>query len=510
MATRRVARRVSRPVGSALRRDEWFGWGRLLWRLGRRPPRALTEAPERPIGAKLELTYACNLRCGFCYTDSPRHTLQRTPELSDEEWREVVRQSLELGIVEAVVTGGEPFLRKELTLGLIETLAEAGVGVTLNTNGWFVDEEVASRLGALRGVTAHVSLDGARAGLHDGSRGVPGSWRRAVEGIDRLLGAGVGVCVVHVVTPGNADAVPEFLEQMWALGVPWARVTPVVVTGAAARGGNWEISRGALEDAVEEFRRRHGSAMRIVLQPGTGGSITLQGREAPGSYLVRPNGDVRPDSMRPFSFGNAARDGVAACWAAIREGWDDERINRWADSLKRPGDLAKSELVAYLDEEVDVVGGPPSGGTGNSQPRGGRDAPVPEPTSPKPVKPAEEMREAREKVHALAAARRYRHAPLRWSGGERQRFVRLAGDGSYLRLNESGGVVMDALDGGTLADAESALRARYGIDQDRARQDAIAATRDLVDRRVVMAADASGSFPAEPGTTDLPGSEPNG
>lgn len=498
---------MSRSVASTLRRDERFGWSRLLWRLGRRPPRALTEAPDRPIGAKLELTYACNLRCGFCYTDSPRHTLQRTPELSDEQWREVVRQSLELGIVEAVVTGGEPFLRKELTLGVIEALAEAGVGVTLNTNGWFVDDEVAERLGALRGVTAHVSLDGARAGLHDGSRGVPGSWRRAIEGIDRLLGAGVGVCVVHVVTPGNAEAVPEFLEQMWELGVPWVRVTPVVVTGAAARGGDWQVSRRALEDAVDEFRRRRGAAMRIVLQPGTGGTISLQGRAAPGSYLVRPNGDVRPDSMRPFSFGNALSDGVAACWKSIQSDWDDERINRWADSMKRPEDLPKSDLVAYLDDEVPVVGAPPAGGAVGP---GGRGAPVPEPTPPKPVDPAEELRSAREKVHALAEARRYRHAPLRWSGSERQRFVRLAGDGSYLRLNESGGVVMDALDGGTLADAESALRARYGIDRERARQDAIAATRDLINRRVVMAADASGSFPAEPGTTDLPGSEPNG
>jgi MoaA/NifB/PqqE/SkfB family radical SAM enzyme len=515
------------------RGEHSFGWGRLLWRLGRRPPRSLTEVPDRPIGAKFELTYACNLRCGFCYTDSPRHTLQRTPELSDDEWREVVRQSLELGIVEAVVTGGEPFLRKELTLGVVESLAEAGVGVTLNTNGWFVDEEVAGRLGALRGVTAHVSLDGARAGLHDSSRGVPGSWRRAVEGIDRLLGAGVGVCVVHVVTPGNADAVPEFLEQMWVLGVPWVRVTPVVMTGAAARGGDWQISRRALQDAVDEFRRRRGGAMKIVIQPGTGGAISLQGREAPGSYLVRPNGDVRPDSMRPFSFGNALSDGVVACWKSIQGDWDDERINRWAGSLKRPEDLPKSDLVAYLDDEVEV-GGPPTGGavgpasseqkrggsaetgptalsgTDNRRPSGGRDAPVPEPTPLKPVDPAEEMRGAREKVHALAAARRYRHAPLRWSGSERQRFVRLAVDGSYLRLNESGGVVMDALDDGTLGDAESALRARFGIDAERARQDAIAATRDLINRRVVMAAEASGSFPAEPGTTDLPGSEPNG
>jgi hypothetical protein len=120
------------------------------------------------------------------------------------------------------------------------------------------------------------------------------------------------------------------------------------------------------------------------------------------------------------------------------------------------------------------------------------------------------LREAREKVRELAEARRYRLAPLRWSGGERRRFVRLAGDGSYLRLNESGGVVMDALDGGTLADAESALRARYGIDAGQAHQDALAATRNLLQRRVVMTAGAATHFPAEPGTTDLPGSEPGG
>lgn len=488
-----------------LRREESFSWSRLLWRLGRRPPRALEVPPERPIGAKLEITYACNLRCGFCYTDSPRRTLERTPELSDEQWREVVRQSLELGIVEAVVTGGEPFLRKELTLETIETLASAGVGITLNTNGWFVDDEIAARLGALRGVTAHVSVDGARAGLHDSSRGVPGSWRRAIEGIDRLLAAGVGVCVVHVVTPHNEAAVPELLDQMWTLGVPWIRMTPVVVTGAAARGGEWRVSRDGLRKVVEEFERRRGTAMRIVVQPGTGGGLSLQGRAAPGSFLVRPNGDVRPDSLRPFSFGNAVRDGVGPCWEAIREGWNDERINRWAETMKRPGDLPKSDLVAYLDDEISVVDEPRPGGAA-----GGREAPVPEPTTPKPVDPDQELQEAREKVRGLAAARRYRHAPLRWSGSSRHRFVRLVGDGSYLRLNESGGVVMDALDGGTLADAASALRARFEIDEERAREDAVTATRELIRRGVVMTADASGAYPAEPGTTDLPGLEPNG
>jgi hypothetical protein len=280
-------------------------------------------------------------------------------------------------------------------------------------------------------------------------------------------------------------------------------VTPVVPTGAAARGGEWSVSFQALRDAVEAFRQRRGEAMRIVLQSGTGGSVSLQGRQAPGSFLVRPNGDVRPDSMRPFSFGNAIDDGVEACWEAIRAGWDDERINRWANSLKRPEDLPKSDLVAYLDDEVAVAGG--SGTQGS-----GREAAVPAPTPPAAVDAGRELAEAQEKVRELAGRRRYRHAPLRWSGSERQRYVRLAGDGTYLRLNESGGVVMDALDGGTLADAAGALRARYEIDEARARDDAVATTRELLWRGVVMAADASGSFPAEPGTTDLPGSEPDG
>jgi pyrroloquinoline quinone biosynthesis protein E len=89
-----------------------------LQRLARRagwhrkgPPR---EVPARPVGAKLELTHACNLRCGFCYTDSPRHTLQRTRDLSDAAWLAIADQAAGLGVIEVVLTGGEPLMRAEL------------------------------------------------------------------------------------------------------------------------------------------------------------------------------------------------------------------------------------------------------------------------------------------------------------------------------------------------------------------------------------------------------------
>ena len=103
--------------------------------------------PERPYRAKLELTYRCNLRCGFCYTDSPRRTLERTPELDDTSWHRIVEQSIELGIGEAGIIGGEPLLRQDLALEALERLDQAGLDRTsLTTNGWFIDEALADRL----------------------------------------------------------------------------------------------------------------------------------------------------------------------------------------------------------------------------------------------------------------------------------------------------------------------------------------------------------------------------
>src|SRR5207302_8824616 len=113
----------------------------------------------------------------------------------------------------AVVTGGEPLLRRELALDVVDRLRAGGVGVILNTNGWFVDGEVATRLAAAAPVQVYVSVDGATPQLHDAGRGVPGSWRRAVGAVQTLLEHDVGVGVVHVLTPRNQHMLGDFLEQ---------------------------------------------------------------------------------------------------------------------------------------------------------------------------------------------------------------------------------------------------------------------------------------------------------
>ena len=467
--------------------EESFRLRRLARRAGWRPRTLRAHAPERPVGAKLELTHACNLRCGFCYTDSPRHTLARTPDLSDEAWLGIADEVASLGVIEVVLTGGEPLLRRELVLELVDRLGRPGIGLTLNTNGWFLDDATADRLARVGGLEAHISIDGAMPALHDAQRGVPGSWRRAVRAASRLLDRGVRVRIVHVVTPANEAAFPAFLELMWTLGVDSVQVTPVVEIGAAARGGRWRVSRARLRRTITRFQAAHGDDMRVVLQPGNAGVLAVNDEAAPAALLVRPSGVVLTDSLHPFAFGHALEDGLEECWRRIAADWRHPRISRWAGSLRSHRDLPSAEVVPYLDDEMPVQGSVEELGS-----RRHADEPVPAPAPPRDGTGdrADNIDRAHAEVRELAMARRYRLGAVRLGGGGDSHYVRTATGGKVVRLNGTAALLVHALDGCTLGDAVNELASRFtATDRARLEQDVLAVGRSLTRRKILLAAD---------------------
>ena len=72
-------------------------------------------ASERfPIAAGFELTHRCNLACVHCYVNldaNDRAAQQR--ELSTDEWKRVVDQTADAGVLYLTLTGGEPLLRPD-------------------------------------------------------------------------------------------------------------------------------------------------------------------------------------------------------------------------------------------------------------------------------------------------------------------------------------------------------------------------------------------------------------
>jgi MoaA/NifB/PqqE/SkfB family radical SAM enzyme len=471
-------------------RTESFTARRLAQRVrrGAVPPRP--EPPACPLEVKLEVTWRCNLRCGFCYTDSPRHTLARTSDLPDEAWLEIADQAMELGVMEAVVTGGEPLLRRQLVLDLVDRLRAGGVGVILNTNGWFVDGEVAARLAAAGTLQVYVSVDGATPELHDAGRGVPGSWRRAVGAVHTLLEHDVGVGVVHVLTPRNQHMLGDFLEQMWLLGVPTVRITPVVPIGAAARGERWAIDRRRLRRTVERFHARRGGSMRVIRQPGNAVALAVHDELAPATMVVRPGGAVLADSLHPFSYGHALDDGLAECWRRVRAGWRGPEVSGWAHALRRSSDLPDADVVPYLDSEVPAAGAKPSV-------PGGRGAPVPAPARVDGAERREALAAARDELVALTLRRRFRQGPIRCGHDGRNRIVRRTDTGARASLNPTAACALDALADGTLADAVDALAQRHPeVSRERVVGDVVGVARSLSAQGLIVPTGAPARAPA--------------
>ncbi|MBN2880588.1 radical SAM protein [Candidatus Woesearchaeota archaeon] len=92
--------------------------------------------PLKPIEAKLEITYDCNLNCEFCMNKNSKQTQN---ELTTDEIKTNIKILKNNDIQTIRFTGGEPTIRKDIW-DLIEYAKELQLKVLLNTNGLKLEE----------------------------------------------------------------------------------------------------------------------------------------------------------------------------------------------------------------------------------------------------------------------------------------------------------------------------------------------------------------------------------
>ena len=168
---------------------------------------------NRPVGSRLWLytNFDCNLRCDYCCVRSSPTAPRR--ELGLVRVQRIAREAAELGVKEIFVTGGEPFLLKDI--GAILMSCAAAAPTTVLTNGMLFTEP---RLESLRElprdrIVLQISLDSPTPELHDLHRG-HGTWSRAREGIQRAREQGFRVRLAATVSTGvEEEQFRQFLDE---------------------------------------------------------------------------------------------------------------------------------------------------------------------------------------------------------------------------------------------------------------------------------------------------------
>jgi len=85
---------------------------------------------------RLAVTDKCNLRCFYCMPEEGIKFVKKAELLSYEELLRIIRMLAQNGVRKVRITGGEPFLRKDLMYFLRELVAIQGIDkVAVTTNG---------------------------------------------------------------------------------------------------------------------------------------------------------------------------------------------------------------------------------------------------------------------------------------------------------------------------------------------------------------------------------------
>ncbi len=184
----------------------------------------------RPATHTMQITSACQCDCLHC--SAARHRRPGEPELTTQELKGLIRQTLALGVVNISFTGGEPLLRKDLC-ELIAAVDPNEAIASMFTNGLLLSEEMIARLQEAGLFSVMVSLDSPDAEEHDQLRRCPGAWKRATEGIARCVKAGLLCGLSTYATPKrlHGGQVMEMIELARRLGAPEITIFDVVPTG---------------------------------------------------------------------------------------------------------------------------------------------------------------------------------------------------------------------------------------------------------------------------------------
>ena len=272
--------------------------------------RALERA--QPLSAYLELTYACNWRCVFCY--NPRHHDLR--RLSVEEWTRVLDDLRSLGTLNVTLTGGEPLSHPRF-LEIARAVRERAFTLRLLTNGTLVTERLADDVASLHLLGVEMSLHGARAETHERTTGAPGSFDALLAAVGRLKRRGVPLVLKTVLTRLNETELDEMIALVAGLGVPYRVDSTLTPRDDGDRGPH---AFRASEEAIERLYRRLAAIGQLPeAERWTGGTNCGLGRV---TVAVDPEGNVYPCMQwRHSALGNVRSTPLAELWrgSPVRE-----------------------------------------------------------------------------------------------------------------------------------------------------------------------------------------------
>jgi len=275
-----------------------------------------------PMSVMFELTYNCNENCIHCYNQGAARgngekPNRNTDELTIDEYKRLIDELYELGVVKLTLTGGDPFVSDEFW-NILEYAYNKKFAIDIFTNGLslFNKNEV-ERLLLFYPRSIGLSIYSAIPEIHDSITRIKGSFKKTIAVADEISQAGVALyfkCPVLTINAQSYHTVAELASRYNAIPQFDVNITA---------GNDGDIS-------VPNHLRLDAKAMNLILRDPkqplyVGAETPNKGRKyldmnmplcGAGSDIanITPFGEVFPCNAFPMPCGNIKTNSFIYIW----------------------------------------------------------------------------------------------------------------------------------------------------------------------------------------------------
>jgi PqqA peptide cyclase len=334
---------------------------------------------DKPFGLLAELTYGCPLHCPYC--SNPLELAAYRDELTTSEWRRVLTEARDLGVLQLHLSGGEPLLRRDLA-EIVRCAAELGLYTNLITSALGLTRRRAEQLRDAGLDHVQISVQADESATSDRIAGTP-SFERKLVAARMVKELGWPLTLNVVLHRHNIDRIAGILALAEELGADRIELANTQYYGWALRNRDALLpSRAQLERAEVVVRAAHErlqERMEVVYvlpdhyerypKPCMGGWGRRQ-------LTVVPNGDVLPCPTAhtlPLPRVSVRQHSLAWIWERS-EAFQRFRGTDWmpdpcrscerreidfggcrCQAFQLTGDAARTDPVCHLSPDHDVV-----------------------------------------------------------------------------------------------------------------------------------------------------------
>ena len=271
---------------------------------------------KRKLNGTLIVTYRCNARCNMC----SRHLAPSRPE--EELTLETIRKLPKMYFTN--ITGGEPFLREDLS-DIVRELQGKSDRIVISTNGFFADR-ILELCREFPNVGIRVSIEGMEQ-TNNAIRGLPDGFRRGCETLQKLKTMGAkDIGFGMTVQDQNAGDLLELyrLSECWDMEFATAAVhNSFYFVAKNNRFRDRPAAAQAFEDLINAMLRSRSPKkwFRAYFNHGLirylyGGKRLLPCDMSFDTFFLDPYGDVMPcnGTRKKLVMGNLNRQDWEQLW----------------------------------------------------------------------------------------------------------------------------------------------------------------------------------------------------